>query len=1118
MFPLHFPIPLIPQFLQKSCICVEQPAFSIIFCPHEGMVHRIGKTDEYFGLLSSLLLCPLQSFHILSHLLVLLQQFGSLGLGLLQQLTCPEVALHGINGGGDAFSDIDFTYNTTDNTATLANNDYVQVAGGSGTILSGANSTTVTVQVNGDLNIEGNENFFVNISSPVNATITDAQTQGTITNDDTATISINDPTPVNEGDTGTSTLNFTVSIDASDAANNITVDYLISGGNEDGISSSLTFLAGTNTLSQQVPVTTNGDNAVEADEDISITLSNPSTNATINGTDNIGTSSFTDDDSAGLVINDIVVNEEDGTGTFTITLNGNTFLGTTVSYQTSDDTAVSGEDYIATSSTVTFGSGSNQTRTISIPIINDFLLESNESFFVNLISSSSPFISIIDNQGIATIEDDDNCVPSPILDPSVPTAFCDVIDISLNDYTSTTPPTGTVLTWSTLSNPLNENAYLTDGQVANPPNDGSYFGFFLDINGTPNDFSDDCSSLTIEVEITLNTTPTIDLVTGNERCGPGTVLLSAVASGAASINWYTAIDADAPISSGESFTTPVLNTTTFYYVEAIENGCPTERQEVVATIGFQASTGTATNGSVCNIAVNGPTILDLDDRLSGQSSGVWTITTDPSGGLTIGGSNIIDFRNLAAGDYIFTYTTTGSTAPCLNVSVDIVIAVSDCETDADGDGLFGGDEAILGTDPNNPDTDGDGIEDSDEVGSDLNNPLDEDNDGIIDALDSNILDTDNDGVNDQQDPANDNPCIPDNSSADCPVDLEIIKTTDTLEVIIGDSVTFTITVNNLTDKVVDMAMIGDLLETGFEYVSQSASIGSYSEASGEWLIENLPALGSATLEIVVTVVDADNYTNTAQLLESIPLDENSNNDIATVTLDLEIPEGVDLVVEKRAFPVIALVNEEVVYRIRVTNESVTDVVSEIIINDMFDADSVNFEFVESSSDRGIYDEATGDWTIPELALNETATLLITIRVLETGEITNTANLVRSSPRDSDDTNNEETVVVEVIEKTPASPGFLYNQFSPNGNGQNEILRINLTNPQTGIDFSISYSIVIFDRYGSQVFETQKVNDGDVWDGLWEGKEAPKGTYFYVMNYSLNGGEEITDRGWIQLIR
>ena len=107
-----------------------------------------------------------------------------------------------------------------------------------------------------------------------------------------------------------------------------------------------------------------------------------------------------------------------------------------------------------------------------------------------------------------------------------------------------------------------------------------------------------------------------------------------------------------------------------------------------------------------------------------------------------------------------------------------------------GMGLLDGMEAALGTDPNNRDTDGDGIEDGDEVGDDPDNPLNEDGDEFIDALDSNILDTDGDLVNDQQDPANENPCIPNADSPTC-VDLAVTKTADNLEVEAGQEVVFT---------------------------------------------------------------------------------------------------------------------------------------------------------------------------------------------------------------------------------------------------------------------------------------------------------------------------------------
>lgn len=69
--------------------------------------------------------------------------------------------------------------------------------------------------------------------------------------------------------------------------------------------------------------------------------------------------------------------------------------------------------------------------------------------------------------------------------------------------------------------------------------------------------------------------------------------------------------------------------------------------------------------------------------------------------------------------------------------------------DQDHDGLSDQAEALINTDPTNPDTDNDGIGDYEEVGKNINAPLDTDLDGIIDALDtSNDSDSDNDGLSD----------------------------------------------------------------------------------------------------------------------------------------------------------------------------------------------------------------------------------------------------------------------------------------------------------------------------------------------------------------------------------
>jgi len=115
----------------------------------------------------------------------------------LPALAIDDVSLPEGNSGTTAFNftaslsavsgqNVQVSYQTADGSATVADTDYV-AASGTATIAAGSLSTPITVLVNGDTRQEPDENFFVNLSSPVNATIADDQGVGTILNDDQVT-------------------------------------------------------------------------------------------------------------------------------------------------------------------------------------------------------------------------------------------------------------------------------------------------------------------------------------------------------------------------------------------------------------------------------------------------------------------------------------------------------------------------------------------------------------------------------------------------------------------------------------------------------------------------------------------------------------------------------------------------------------------------------------------------------------------------------------------------------------------------------------------------------------------------------------------------------------------
>ncbi len=167
-------------------------------------------------------------------------------------------------------------YATANGTAT-STSDYVAVSG-TLTFAAGATTQQITVPVRGDTVNEATETFNVNLSGATNATIADSQGVGTIIdNDPVPSVTINDVS-ITEGNFGTKTLTFTLTLSAA-SGQTVTVNYATANGTARAGSDyvaktgTVTFAAGTTT--QTIAITINGDLTKEPNETFFVNLTAP---------------------------------------------------------------------------------------------------------------------------------------------------------------------------------------------------------------------------------------------------------------------------------------------------------------------------------------------------------------------------------------------------------------------------------------------------------------------------------------------------------------------------------------------------------------------------------------------------------------------------------------------------------------------------------------------------------------------------------------------------------------------------------------------------------------------------------------------------------------------------
>ena len=321
-----------------------------------------------------------------------------------------SVGDHTVIEGGTAYVPVtlsaslsrDVTFSWATASGTAGTGDY-RSSNGTGTIKARSTSTTIAVPTTQDTAIEADEIFYLNISSPTNAGITDAQGAVTIDDNDGPMLTISDATVDEAGNAY-----FDVKL-SSPAVQAVTFDWATADGTAKAANSDYTANGGNDVSiavgqsSVRLAVKTLQDTLDEPDETFTISLSDVR-NAQI--ADGVAQGLILDDDDAPKlsIAGPAAAVDEGKDATFTVTLDAASGKTVTVRWTTGDDTAKAGSDYTAANGTLSFAPGETS-KTITVKTTNDTEKEPDEDFKVTLSEPANATVATAQNTATIAAND-----------------------------------------------------------------------------------------------------------------------------------------------------------------------------------------------------------------------------------------------------------------------------------------------------------------------------------------------------------------------------------------------------------------------------------------------------------------------------------------------------------------------------------------------------------------------------------------------------------------------------------------------------------------------------------------------------------------------------------------
>jgi gliding motility-associated-like protein len=194
-----------------------------------------------------------------------------------------------------------------------------------------------------------------------------------------------------------------------------------------------------------------------------------------------------------------------------------------------------------------------------------------------------------------------------------------------------------------------------------------------------------CSSTRVPVQVTLLPVTPPPVAPGQTICTPGSVVL--VASGPYNVyEWYDAPSGGNLLSKSQALFTPVLSSTTTYYVQTESNGCTSNRTAVTVTVNTTPGTPSASGVTTCQ---NIPATLTAS-----TVSGIIQWYDAPTGGNPKATGNTFTTPPLIGDTTYYVQSTNGS---CTSARIPVTVTVTAVPTP--GFGYSSGTYCVSGPNP-----------------------------------------------------------------------------------------------------------------------------------------------------------------------------------------------------------------------------------------------------------------------------------------------------------------------------------------------------------------------------------------------------------------------------------